>query len=136
MFTFNEDATKILVLDAANARQEGRLEVSTAELWDGIYAEATATGTKRAAAIRAVLEAIGEWKDTAQKDEDGKRTAFGNVVQRFGARFDAAKKRATGETKVTDWLKLVQQAASNAHVKGEHSEDAIVRAVQEALAGM
>lgn len=135
MFTFNADATKILVLDAANARQEGRLETSTAELWDEIYADSVATDTKRSAAIKAVLEAIGEWKDVPQKDENGKRTAFGNVVQRFGARFDAAKKRATGEVKATDWIKLVRQAAENAHNKGELSEDVILKAVQDALSG-
>lgn len=96
----SDDTAKTLRLDASNARQEGRLEGSTAEFWDTVVAR-FGFGTKGSDVVRAdiiagVLTDIGEWSDGPQRT-DGKRTPFGNVVQRFGARFDAAVKRATPE---------------------------------------
>src|SRR6478735_4801387 len=97
---FTTDAVKILKDDAATARKEGRLEVSTMPVWDSIVATyGDGKGEmKRAAILRTVLEAAGEWKTTPQVDANKIRTPFGNVVQRFGARFDAAVRRASSPT--------------------------------------
>jgi hypothetical protein len=93
--TMTDDTLKAFGTDAANARAEARIGATLAPVWDAIL---TANpDVKRAAVVRAVLEASGLWRDTPQKDESGTRTPFGNVVQRFGARYDAAVKRAKGE---------------------------------------
>ena len=70
------------------------------------------------------------------KDEEGKkvRTRFGNAVQAAAA----GLRVALGEDmtkKPVDWLKMVKQAAQNAHEKGNVSEDAIMAAVKDALRG-
>jgi hypothetical protein len=89
--TLNDQSVRTLKQDAAHARKEATLEVSTAPIWDGIVAERGEM--KRSAIVRTVLEASGEWKDTPQA-VDGIRTPFGNTWQRFAARYDAALKRA------------------------------------------
>lgn len=96
----SDDDSKVLRLDAANARQEARVDYDTRDFWDAVVVR-FGTGVKgsdvtRADIVAGVLTDIGEWSDGPQKT-DGKRTPFGNVVMRFGARFDAAVKRATPE---------------------------------------
>lgn len=99
-FLSDADA-KTLRLDAGNARQEARLEGSTAAFWDQIVHTfgngAKGNDVTRADILEGVLTDIGEWSDGPQK-KDGVRTPFGNVVQRFGYRFDSAVKRATPES--------------------------------------
>lgn len=95
-----EDVAKALKDDAATARKDGRLEIALAPFWDSVV-EIYGFGEKgsehpRANIISGVLTVIGEWKDTPQTDK-GARTPFGNVVQKFGARYDAAVKRAKPE---------------------------------------
>jgi hypothetical protein len=63
---------------------------------------------------------------------DGKRTKFGNAVQAAGNGLRSALDDEP-EQKNTDWLRLVIQAATNAHDKGEIAEDVILKAVREAL---
>lgn len=122
-----ETDSKILRDDAAAARKEGRLEVSTAPVWDGIVArhgngKGTDNQPKRADILRAVLTECGEWKGSPQKDKEGKRTPFGNVVQRFGARFDAAVKRATPDTatEVTLRVSLSGEGGGSTVVPADH----------------
>lgn len=95
-FDLPEADVKNLKADAANARAEGRLDSDTSEFWDYVVkVYGKGKDPKRAAILKAVLTACGEWKSTPQVGDDKARTPFGNVVQRFGARFDAAVKRVT-----------------------------------------
>ena len=66
-------------------------------------------------------------------DENGvkSRTRFGNAVQAAGNGLRSALPK--DEAKPTDWLRLVKQAAENAHEKGEISVDKIMAAVAETL---
>lgn len=126
------DDIAALTYDADAAKREVRADHRTRAFWDRIVVGYSADH-KRAAIIRAVLEAAGLWSDKPQR-VDGERTAFGNVVQRFGARYDAALKRACpDETTTPDWLRLVRQAAENAANKGEFSPERIVAEVWSVL---
>ena len=118
--------------DAANARGEGRLETTLAPFWDVVVADHAETA-KRGVIIMAVLTACGEARDLPQT-EDGVRTPYGNVVQRFGARYDAAVKRAKPEApeSTPDWLRLVMQAAENAGNNG-CTPESIMAAVESVL---
>lgn len=69
--------------------------------------------------------------ETAQK-KDGVRTRFGNAVQAAGNGLRSALGKKDGATD-TDWIRLVRQAAENAHNKGEFTADVILHAVAEAL---
>ena len=127
------DTRKIMSEDAANARAEDRIGLALQPYWDAIVANNP--DGKRSVIVKAVLVDAGLWKDTPQKDENGKRTPFGNVVQRFGARYDAAVKRAKGEDrKPVDWARLIRQAVENGHNKGNMSADEIMANVESALA--
>lgn len=79
-----------------------------------------------AAALAALVTPV-----TAQV-KDGKRTRFGNAVQAAGYGLRAALGKKEGQ-KETDWIRLVRQAAENAHNKGEKSVDEILSAVADAL---
>lgn len=142
--TLSESEVKDLKSDAANARQEGRLDTSTAPTWDGIVArygngkpaKGDLTMPKRSAILRAVLEASGEWKDSPQVDADKVRTPFGNVVQRFGARFDAAVKRANPVAATdTDYLARIIAAVDNGVTHNLSASD-ILAAVQSHVDGL
>jgi len=69
------------------------------------------------------------------KDENGNkvRTRFGNAVQAAGNGLRSALGK-DDSPKQTDWIKLVRQAAENAHNKGEFSADVILANVAQALA--
>jgi hypothetical protein len=64
---------------------------------------------------------------------DGKRTKFGNAVQKIAAGLRSQMEAKTPTT--TDWIRLVRQAAENAQTKGEFSPEVIMSAVSEALSG-
>lgn len=64
--------------------------------------------------------------------KDGVRTRYGNAVQAAGNGLRSALGKKDGG-KDTDWIRLVRQAAENAHVKGEKSIDEIMAAVKDAL---
>lgn len=70
--------------------------------------------------------------ETAQK-VDGKRTKYGNAVQAAGNGLRSALGKKDGAAN-TDWIKLVRQAAENAHNKGGFDADTIVTEVFKALA--
>lgn len=131
----SEAYRKSLALEAANARQAGRLEDTTAAFWDGIVAAhgtgaKASTGPKRADIVAAVLTEIGEWSDGPQK-ADGKRTPFGNVVQRFGARFDAAVKRSGLKPKVESDPMVRLLKAAEAALKAGVDADVIAAAMSD-----
>lgn len=69
--------------------------------------------------------------ETAQV-KDGVRTRYGNAVQAAGYGLRSALGKKEGN-KDTDWIRLVRQAAENAHNKGEKSVDEILNAVAEVL---
>lgn len=69
--------------------------------------------------------------ETAQV-KDGVRTRYGNAVQAAGNGLRSALGKKNGN-KDTDWIRLVRQAAENAHNKGEKSVDDILAAVADAL---
>lgn len=69
--------------------------------------------------------------ETAQV-KDGVRTRYGNAVQAAGNGLRSALGKKDGK-KDTDWIRLVRQAAENAHNKGEKSVDDIIAAVADAL---
>lgn len=91
-----------------------------------------AKGVAAGEATRVVREWLGEEANERQANPDKSKTDFGRG---FGSLVSAVKNRLTvkGET---DWLALAVQAASNAHVKGEHSPEAIVTAITAALAAL
>lgn len=131
-----DNTREVMSTDAANARAEARIGALLAPYWDGVVANLPETGApKRAAVVRAVLTDAGLWRDTPQTDADGKRTPFGNVVQRFAARYDAAVKRAnTDEPPAPDYMALAVQAASNALEKVEGATpETILAAIQAGL---
>lgn len=64
--------------------------------------------------------------------KDGTRTRYGNAVQAAGNGLRSALGKKDG-AKDTDWIRLVRQAAENAHNKGEKSVEDIMLAVSEAL---
>lgn len=64
--------------------------------------------------------------------KDGVRTKYGNAVQAAGNGLRSALGKKDGGAE-TDWLKLVRQAATNAHDKGERSTGEIMAAVADAL---
>lgn len=68
---------------------------------------------------------------TAQA-KDGVRTRYGNAVQAAGNGLRSALGKKDG-AKDTDWIRLVRQAAENAHTKGERSVDEVIAAVADAL---
>lgn len=80
-----------------------------------------------AAALAALVTPV-----TAQV-KDGTRTRYGNAVQAAGNGLRSALGKKDGK-KDTDWIRLVRQAAENAHNKGEKSVDEIMAAVKDALA--
>lgn len=99
-------------------------------------AEYSVTRDNLADHARALADA---WADKyAPKTErvqkrDGARTPYGNAVQAAGAGLRTAL--GTDHTaKPVDWIRLVRQAAENAHNKGEVPTDAILAAVRDALA--
>lgn len=132
----SDDTRKGMAADAANARAEARIGALLAPYWDGVVAALPEKDApKRAVIVRSVLTDAGLWRDTPQTDADGKRTAFGNVVQRFAARYDAAVKRAnTDEPPAPDYMAMAVQAASNALEKVEGATpETILAAIQAAL---
>lgn len=80
-----------------------------------------------AAALAALVTPV-----TAQV-KDGTRTRYGNAVQAAGNGLRSALGKKDGN-KDTDWIRLVRQAAENAHNKGSKSVDEIMAAVKDALA--
>lgn len=75
-----------------------------------------------------------ETAQTVRNDDGTKtRTKFGNAVQAAGNGLRRALGKDDDDEKVTDWLRLVKQAAENAHEKGEISVDKIMAAVAETL---
>ncbi len=131
-----DDTRKAMSTDAANARAEARIGALLAPYWDGVVAALPETGApKRGAIVKAVLTDAGLWRDQPQTDADGKRTPFGNVVQRFGARFDAAVKRAKDDDNTDpDYLALAVQAASTALTKVDGATpETILAAIRAAL---
>jgi len=79
-----------------------------------------------AAALAALVTPV-----TAQVKE-GTRTRYGNAVQAAGNGLRSALGKKEGSTD-TDWIRLVRQAAENAHNKGSKSIDEIMAAVKDAL---
>lgn len=129
----SDDTRKTMADDAANARAEDRIGLALQPYWDAIVK--SNPDVKRSVIVKAVLVDAGLWRDTPQRDSEGKRTPFGNVVMRFGARYDAAVKRAKGEDKrPVDWARLIRQAVENGHNKGNMSADDIMSTVEAALA--
>lgn len=109
----SDDNRKVMTRDAENARAEARIGEALAPYWDAVVA-GMSKEDKRADIVRAVLTEAGLWKDQPQKfPGTSRRTPFGNVVQRFGARFDAAVKRAK-EDDAPKLVNLLTRAGLNA----------------------
>jgi len=89
--------------------------------------------TRETVKDHALALAILAYPNDAQvQKQDGQRTRFGNAVQAAGNGMRSVLDKDE-TTKNTDWLKLVKQAAANAHNKGEIPTDQIVAAVMDAL---
>lgn len=114
-------------------KRDHRGEVRTTALWDAVVAECgDGKGEyKRSEIVRDVLEAAGLWSDEPQK-KDGKRTAWGTVVQKMGARFDLAVKRAKPEMNETDkdYLAAVLKSIDTATSHGIDAERVLEAATE------
>lgn len=137
LITMSDEDRATLAYEAETAKRDVRGDNRSASFWDGIVKDHGngKSDPKRADIITTVLTVAGLAEDKPQK-VDGVRTPYGNVVQKFGARFDAAVKRAEGETeKSVDWMRLVRQAVENAANKGGFEADRILSEVREVLRG-
>lgn len=73
--------------------------------------------------------------ETPVQKKDGKRTKFGNAVQKAGNGLRYALDKDESEPTETDWLRLLRQATENAHKKGEYDIDRIMHEVRSVLSG-
>lgn len=116
----------------------GRGERLTAELTDFIVGLVPdGFDPKARGAVSGLVLSVVD-PDGAQVQKKGKKGE--QITTDFGRGIDtlvrSVKKALAGEKAPTDWLRLVRQAAENAHNKGHVDEDAIMAAVREALASV
>lgn len=124
-----DDSIAALKYEMETFKRDHRGEARTTALWDEVVSRFPEI--KRADAVKMVLTAADLWSDEPQK-KDGKRTVWGTVVQRMGARFDLAVKRAKPEMNQTDkdYLAAVLKSIDTATSHGIDAERVLEAATE------
>lgn len=101
--------------------------------WRSFVEENSITRDQIAETAKALATLAYPTDEPVQKS-GGTRTRFGNAVQAAGNGMRSVLDKDEDDTTATpDWLRLVKQAAENAHVKGEINAATILAAVTETL---